>query len=426
MTRPPFYLGVGIENCWMAEHDEPNRPPHRLLDVFLQMQHYAVWRDDLQLAADLGINAVRYSVPWYRANPRPGEFDWGWIEGPIEELARRGIVPIIDLVHYGTPLWMENSVLNAGFPERLAEYAAAWARRFSGTVSHFTPFNEPELSAWFGGCLAYWPPYLTGLDGLVKVGVSVARGVVLASQALRAELPGAVLISADTLITQTVEQAARLLRRPLEGEQRERFDYSVRSFPACLAYGRVEPGDEFASVLRDLGVAEETVGWFRDNRQLPDIIGHNYYPMFLEEQPGATPETCLDGGVAVLKRRLRRAAAEWGRPLYLSETSAGFTPQEKTRWMENVSSAIRDLIHEGLQIVGVNWWPLYDTILWDYRDNARPVAECIRPGGWNNGLYRIEERWDGRLARVPTGAEEGFRRVLGRLLAERTGQERGR
>ena len=61
-----FYIGVGIENCWMAQTD---RPGTRLLDVFLQMQHYEKWKEDLQLAKDLGTNAIRYSVPWYKIIP---------------------------------------------------------------------------------------------------------------------------------------------------------------------------------------------------------------------------------------------------------------------------------------------------------------------------------------------------------------------
>ena len=55
-----FYLGVGIENCWMVQTDHPGT---RALDAFQQMEHYERWKEDLQLAVDLGTNAIRYSVP---------------------------------------------------------------------------------------------------------------------------------------------------------------------------------------------------------------------------------------------------------------------------------------------------------------------------------------------------------------------------
>ncbi len=44
----------------MAQQD---RPGVRLLDVFLQMGYYERWQEDLELVRDLGVGAVRYSVP---------------------------------------------------------------------------------------------------------------------------------------------------------------------------------------------------------------------------------------------------------------------------------------------------------------------------------------------------------------------------
>ncbi len=70
LASPPFYWGVGIENCWMAQTDPDCDGNRRLLDVFLQMQHYEKWKPDLDLAAEVGVNAIRYSVPWYKAEVR--------------------------------------------------------------------------------------------------------------------------------------------------------------------------------------------------------------------------------------------------------------------------------------------------------------------------------------------------------------------
>ena len=168
MKKPSFYWGVGLENCWMAEHNEPNRSPKRLLDVFQQTQHYTQWSEDLEKAAELGINAIRYSIPWYKANPKPGVYDWSLIEKPLDYLVnKRNITTIIDLLHYGAPLWMENGIYNHAFPQYIAEYAAAFAREFKGLVNHFTPHNEPQISARFGGFNSYWPPsWLVWMDGL--------------------------------------------------------------------------------------------------------------------------------------------------------------------------------------------------------------------------------------------------------------------
>ncbi|HUW11037.1 MAG TPA: family 1 glycosylhydrolase [Anaerolineae bacterium] len=416
MTKPTFYWGVGIENCWMAEHEERNRPPHRLLDIFLLMQHYTQWREDLDLAADLGINVMRYSVPWYKANPEPGVYDWRWISKSLEYLAnRRNVIPIIDLLHYGTPLWMENSILNHDYPQRFAEYAAAFARQFKGLVNHYTPYNEPQISAIFGGQRAYWPPYLTGLDGWSKVGLNAGRGMALASQALRAELPDAMLISADMCygwqFMRRVDVGSEF-RVTVQPDERGDFDYQVSTFPACLVYGKVDPSSPFGRVMVKAGSSESELDWFRVNAQLPDIVGHNYYPIEFFDNPDLTLEEALAAGSRELSQGLEQAAEVFGRPVYLTETSAGMNDQAKSAWMHAALQVITDLRGRGIDVVGMNWWPLYEVCRWEYRDSTKTVAESIKRDRWNNGLFQIEEQFDGTLGRIRTGAADAYRDLI--------------
>jgi beta-glucosidase len=425
MGRLPFYWGVGIENCWMAEHNEPNQPGKRSLDVFQQMQHYDRWQADLDLTAGLGVNALRYSVPWYKSNPQPGVYDWDWIARALEYLVtQKKITPIIDLIHYGTPLWMENSVLNHAYPQRIAEYAAAFARRFAGLVDHFTPHNEPQLSAFYCGHNAYWPPYLTGLDGWVQVGLNVARGMILSSQALRTELPGVTLISADCQVSPPTSRIRQAAGFPIPAQEQEEFDYLVKTFPACLAYGHVPAGSLFARFLVEYGLKETELEWFAGQAQSPDIVGHNYYPMFLEDQDNPYDQY-MQGGKEALRRRLRKAYSFYHHPLYISETSAGNSAAEKRQWLEIVVDVAVDLRAEGVPVVGINWWPLYETIQWEYRDNTKTSLETIIRGGWNNGVYLIEEQFDGQMTRIPSGFETDFREVIANA-AKRLGYEPAR
>ena len=63
-----FRWAVGIENTFVPH----TRAGHRRLDEYELMDHYRLWREDLDLAADLGISTIRYGIPWYRVNPQPG------------------------------------------------------------------------------------------------------------------------------------------------------------------------------------------------------------------------------------------------------------------------------------------------------------------------------------------------------------------
>ncbi len=106
------------------------------------------------------------------------------------------------------------------------------------------------------------------------------------------------------------------------------------------------------------------------------------------------------------------AQSYFGLPIHLMETSAGLTDAAKVAYIEALHEMVVELRREGFPIVGVNWWPLFDTIQWDYREHPeKPIADFIYPGGWNYGLWRIEAG-DGDLKRIPTAAVGAFRDMV--------------
>src|SRR3954466_277885 len=198
-----FRWAVGIENTFVPH----KRAGHRPLDEYELMDHYRLWRQDIDLAADLGISTIRYGIPWYKVNPNPGQFDWSWTDAVLDHLvAVKGLTPIIDLMHYGTPLWLDNHFVNASYPRRVAEYAARFAERYASLVRMYTPLNEPAVTAAFCGRNGRWPPYLSGDNGYVKVLISLARGICRTAEALRAVQPGALLVHVEDLGLETASR----------------------------------------------------------------------------------------------------------------------------------------------------------------------------------------------------------------------------
>ena len=74
-----FIWAAGIENTFVPQTRNGTRP----LDEFELIGHYRHWREDLGLAGDLGLNAVRWGAPWYKIEPQPGKFDWRWTDKVI-------------------------------------------------------------------------------------------------------------------------------------------------------------------------------------------------------------------------------------------------------------------------------------------------------------------------------------------------------
>lgn len=104
-------------------------------------------------------------LPWYRLNPEPGRYAWSWADRVVDRLCELGLDVIVDLVHYGTPLWLDNSFLNRSYPAVVADYAFALAERYGDRVPAWTPLNEPLFTAHLCGETATWPPHLRGHGG---------------------------------------------------------------------------------------------------------------------------------------------------------------------------------------------------------------------------------------------------------------------
>ncbi|HEX8181942.1 MAG TPA: family 1 glycosylhydrolase, partial [Pyrinomonadaceae bacterium] len=189
-----FIWASGIEDTFVPQV----RPGHRALDEYQLMGHYEHWREDIALARDLGVRALRWGVPWYRVEPLPGEFDWGWTDEVLPYMVEElGITPIIDLMHYGCPFWLKREFVNKDYPRAVAAYAAAFARRYKSLVRWYTPLNEPLVNCLMSGKRGLWPPYLRGDQGYIRVMLQLVRGIQTTVNALKEVDPQAVMVHVE-------------------------------------------------------------------------------------------------------------------------------------------------------------------------------------------------------------------------------------
>src|SRR5262245_47275978 len=115
-----FMFGVGIEcSC-------PVIAGNQRVDQLRDTGHYEMCPTDLRLVRELGLRYLRYGPPIYRVFLAPGQYDWSFIDLVMHEMRRLGIVPIIDLLHFGLPDFL-NDFQNPDFPQHFADYARAFA-----------------------------------------------------------------------------------------------------------------------------------------------------------------------------------------------------------------------------------------------------------------------------------------------------------
>ena len=111
------------------------------------------WRDDLALAASSGLTAVRFDVPWVRAQPRAGVLDGDVVEAVLDvTLAARhlGLAPWLRLLQPRIPSWFDDE---GGFTDdrNAARWWPRWVEScadvFGGEVAGWVPFETPFAMA---------------------------------------------------------------------------------------------------------------------------------------------------------------------------------------------------------------------------------------------------------------------------------------
>jgi beta-glucosidase/6-phospho-beta-glucosidase/beta-galactosidase len=306
----------------------------------------------------------------------------------------KGLIPILDLMHYGTPLWLDNSFINGRYPHLVADYAGVVAARYKSLVRYYTPLNEPTVNAEWCGYLGKWPPYLTGDDGYVKVLMALAKGIVLTVQALQAEQPEMLTVQVEAVRrhwTQLVTKQPQVAY--LNAQQYLCFD---------LVTGRVAEDYPLNLFLRRHGVTPADLAWFQANAVRFDYFGANFYPWsYGELTPGK------HGNFYRLPRRTNGAAiaevlsevyARYGLPILVTETSARGNVATRARWMDETIGAVADLRRQGVSVVGYTWFPLLTMVDWKYRQGRRPLSHYLL----HLGLYDSAFDEQGTLCRQST------------------------
>src|SRR6188508_3237297 len=127
--------------------------------------HYERWREDFALVRDMGVRLLRYGPPYYSMHTGPDTYNWEWTDLVMPVMREMGIVPVIDLCHFGVPDWMGN-FQNPDFPRLFAAFARAFAERYPW-VMLYTPVNEMYIAAQFSAAYGWWNERLTTDRGFV-------------------------------------------------------------------------------------------------------------------------------------------------------------------------------------------------------------------------------------------------------------------
>lgn len=400
----------------------------------VELTGHAARPTDIDLIASLGVCAVRYPVLWERTAPAGlDSASWEWSDARLDGLRSHGITPILGLLHHGSGP-RETSLLDPRFPERLAAYAAACARRYPW-VEYVTPVNEPLTTARFSGLYGHWYPHERHDRAFVRMLLNECLGVRAAMRAVREIAPNARLVQTEDL--------GHAHAPPSLGYQAD-FENERRWLTWDLLCGMVDADHPMYEYLVSNGASVRMLASLRADPCPPDVIGIDHYvtsERYLDDDLDAHPP-CRHGGngrhryadveVARARPELRRGAASllretwerYGIPIVITEAYLSCDDcAERVRWFGELWNAALAARDEGCDVRAVTAWALFGARGWDQlatRPNGRydagafdvrdgtvhetPLAHAIRAfahRGWCNDPALTERGW---WQHVPDGS----------------------
>ena len=371
------------------------------MDEYELTQHYRKWREDLGLVKELGVTHARYGIPWHEIQPARNEWDWTFADETLGHMLELGVEPIVDLVHYGLPRWIEGAYANPDFPKFMAEYAARAAERFKGRIHLWTPLNEPRVTAWYCGKLGWWPPFRRGWRGFLEVMLGVARGIVETSRALREIDPENCCVHVDA--TDLYETADPELAEEVSRRQEIVF------LALDLVSGRVDEEHSLYGWLLKNGVTETDFNWFAENRIELDVIGINLYPLFSQKVLKRAPHVRIKmpyAGGDIVEQLAKLYYRRYQAPIFISETASLGSVGRRSAWMRDSVASTRQARELGIPLVGYTWWPLFALVTWAYRQGTHPAEYYIK----QMGLWDLKGN-DSDLVRVRTPLVSEFQEL---------------
>lgn len=403
LTAPDSFLwAVGIEDTFITA---PHARTGRTLDEYELTDHYKRWRDDIDLMSRLGVPCARYGVPWHRVQPEPKVWSWSFVDAALEHMLALKIDPIVDLVHYGLPPWIDGAFLNPDYPRYVAEYAARLAERFRGRIRWYTPLNEPRITAWYCGRLGWWPPYRRSWSGFVALMLAICQGIVETVRALEKVDPEIVPFHVDaTDLFDTDDPTLAPVAR-----QRQEIVFLALD----LISGRVDRRHGLWEWLLRNGANEQTLATFLHQPLELPIIGINLYPIF-------TSKRLLRDAKNRLRIQMPHASGElidklgrlyferYGAPLMISETADKGSAARRQRWLEQSVAAVKRLRGGSVPLVGYTWWPMFALVTWAWRQGRRPLHDHLL----QMGLWDLDPDPVNELARVETPMVGAYRDLV--------------
>jgi beta-glucosidase len=367
--------------------DEFCRVPGAIADgsnADIACDHYHRLESDLDLLADLGVNAYRFSISWPRVQPlgsgAVNSNGLAFYERLVDGLLERGIQPYATLYHWDLPAELQRrdgGWLARDTAHRFADYAGIVAHRLGDRIVSYATHNEPWVTAVLGYERGVFAPGIKSRSVAYQVNHHLLVSHALAARAIRATRSTAdvgIVLNLSPVYAATDSDVDTLHAKLEDGRL-------VRWYMDALFRGRY-PADILEYLGADAPRAEE--GDAELIAEVCDFLGINYYYPIVSsgENPAATASSdaaaLTDMGWEVAPASLADLLLRLDRdydlpPIFITENGAAYDDEivegriddePRRQYIESHLVALADAMRKGVDVKGYFAWSLMDNFEW--------------------------------------------------------------
>ena len=361
--------------------------------------HVERFEQDLDLMAELGLEAYRFSVAWARVLPeghgRPDPRGLGFYDRLVDGLLERGITPWLTLYHWDLPQRLEDvgGWRSRDTVGRFTDYAALMAATLGDRVVNWITHNEPWVASMLGHRDGVFAPGATDMTEALTVAHHLLVSHGTAAQAIRAQTTGpriAIAIDCRPAVPATDREPDVEATRHFDGFRNRWFldplfghGYPEDMVETYRSQGRFDarPGGEGPVLDGDLELIAQPL----------DVLGLNYYTGIRvragheedespEVLPGPNPpagHTEMGWAIEpdVLHDFLLRLQRDYApRSLMITENGASFSDApgadgrvrdvRRIAYLHDHVVAVLDARDAGVPVEGHLTWSLLDNLEW--------------------------------------------------------------
>jgi len=362
------------------------------------------YKEDFDLAGQIGIQVHRMSLEWSRFEPEEGKWDMEMVKKYktiFAYMKKRGVEPMICLNHFPLPKWFADigGWENPRAPELYGRYAEFIAKNIGVPlkIKWWLTFNEPQFMVLIPYGKGGWPPFKTvegfkdteGIDRFFLVGSRILDSHRTAYRAIHkvmdshkqkpmvgfASATGAFYpADPDSPTDRMASNAYNVFYGTL-------MDYSVgsvdRDFVGINYYGRtklklhISFWNQVKSWLNPDRPFD--IEWVSERSNRPDTQPKKFHPLALYD--------------LIMKFKVL------GKPIIITENGLDDDADKfREEFIVLHLKAIHDAIRDGANVIGYQYWALADTwepgddnfsqmglIKIDRDDN---LTRSLRPSAW--------------------------------------------